>query len=87
MLQESSSSDCGAFLLKKKLYEFTPIEVSKMIGVTNKTVINRCVKLVNNGFLIPVIVKTRVRSYQLSDFSRANEKKILKKLSQPKSGR
>ncbi len=76
-----------AFLLKKKLYEFTPIEVSKMIGVTNKTVINRCVKLVNNGFLIPVIVKTRVRSYQLSDFSRANEKKILKKLSQPKSGR
>ena len=66
------------FLLKKRLYEFTPIEVSKMIGVTNKTVINRCVKLVNNGFLIPVIVKTRVRSYQLSDFSRSNEKKILK---------
>ena len=49
-----------------------------MIGVTNKTVINRCVKLVNNGFLIPIIVKTRVRSYQLSDFSRSNEKKILK---------
>ena len=66
------------FLIKKRLYEFTPIEVSKMIGVTNKTVINRCVKLVNNGFLIPVIVKTRVRSYQLSDFSRSNEKKILK---------
>lgn len=66
------------FLLKKRLYEFTPIEVSKMIGVTNKTVINRCVKLVNNGFLIPIIVKTRVRSYQLSDFSRSNEKKILK---------
>ena len=66
------------FLIKKRLYEFTPIEVSKMIGVTNKTVINRCVKLVNNGFLIPIIVKTRVRSYQLSDFSRSNEKKILK---------
>ena len=66
------------FLIKKRLYEFTPTEVSKMIGVTNKTVINRCVKLVNNGFLIPIIVKTRVRSYQLSDFSRSNEKKILK---------
>lgn len=69
-----------AFLLKKRLYEFTPIEVSKMVGVTNKTVINRCAKLANHGFLIPLIVKTRVRSYRLSDFSRTNEKRILKKL-------
>lgn len=69
-----------AFLLKKKLYEFTPIEVSRMIGVTNKTVINRCAKLVNQGFLVPVIVKTRIRSYRLSDFARANEKKFLKKM-------
>ena len=44
------------------------LEVSKMIGVTNKTVINRCAKLANNGFLIPIIVKTRIRSYRLSDF-------------------
>ena len=43
-----------AFLLKKRLYEFTPIEVSKMLGVTNKTIINRCAKLVNNGLLIPI---------------------------------
>ncbi|MFR3529194.1 MAG: Fic family protein [Lachnospiraceae bacterium] len=69
-----------AFLLQKKLYHFTPIEVSKMIGVTNKTVINRCVKLVDLGFLIPIIVKTRIRSYQISDFSKANEKKILEKI-------
>ena len=33
-----------AFLLKKRLYEFTPIEVSKLLGVTNKTIINRCAK-------------------------------------------
>lgn len=70
-----------AFLLKMRLYEFTPIELSKMIGVTNKTIINRCAKLVSNGLLIPIIVKTRVRSYRLSDFSKINEKKILKKLS------
>ena len=69
-----------ALLLKKKLYEFTPIEVSRIIGVTNKTVINRCAKLVNQGFLVPVIVKTRIRSYRLSDFARANEKEILKKM-------
>ena len=43
--------------------------------------INRCAKLVNNGLLIPIIVKTRVRSYRLSDFSKTNEKKILKKIS------
>ena len=70
-----------AFLLKKRLYEFTPIEVSKMLGVTNKTIINRCAKLVNNGLLIPIIVKTRIRSYRLSDFSKTKEKKILKKIS------
>ena len=57
-----------------------------MIGVTNKTIINRCAKLANNAFLIPIIVKTRVRSYRLSDFSRTNEKKILRKLSQQKHG-
>ncbi|MCD8329888.1 MAG: Fic family protein, partial [Lachnospiraceae bacterium] len=69
------------FLIKNQLYEFTPIEVSKMIGVTNKTVINRCAKLANYGFLVPIIVKTRIRSYRFSDFSKANAKKILKKLS------
>ena len=69
------------FLLKKRLNKFTPIEVSKMLGVTNKTIINRCANLANNGFLIPGLVKTRVRSYQLSDFSRANKKQILKRLS------
>ena len=69
-----------SFLLKKHMYEFTPIEVSKVFGVTNKTIINRCVKLSNNGFLIPVIVKTRIRTYRLSEFARSNEKKLLKKL-------
>ena len=75
------SKEFLAFLLKKRLYEFTPIEVSKMRGVTNKTIINRCAKLVNNGLLIPIIVKTRIRSYRLSDFSKTKEKKILKKIS------
>ena len=69
------------YLLRKHLYEFTPIEVSKAIGVTNKTIINRCAKLVNNGLLVPIIVNTRIRSYLLSDFTKTNEKKILKSLS------
>lgn len=70
--------DLLVFLLKKRLLEFTPIEVSKMIGVTNKTVINRCVKLTNNGFLVPNIVNQRVRSYSLSEFAKRNEKNIIK---------
>lgn len=52
-----------AFLISKRMFEFTPIVVSKVIGVTNKTIINRCVKLANNGFLLPNIVNQRIRSY------------------------
>lgn len=68
------------WLLKKHMYEFTPIEVSRMIGVTNKTVINRCAKLFSNGFLVPKVVKARIHTYQLSEFAIANEKRILKEL-------
>lgn len=59
------------------MFEFTPIEVSKKLGVTNKTIINRCAKLTTNGFLISNIVKERVRSYSLSEFARKNQKKII----------
>jgi len=57
--------------------EFTPIEVSKKLGVTNKTVINRLSVLVNNGFTIPILVKERIRSYKLSNFSKENSKEII----------
>lgn len=73
----AKEKDLLAFLLKKRLLEFTPIDVSRMLGVTNKTIINRCAKLTNNGFLIPNIVNQRIRSYSLSDFSKKNEKKII----------
>ncbi len=52
----------------------------KMIGVTNKTIINRCAKLTSNGFLIPNIVSQRIRSYSLSEFAKRNEKKIISKI-------
>ena len=68
------------FLLKKKLQEFTPIDVSKMLGVTNKTIINRCANLANNGFLIPNIVSQRIRSYSMSEFTRQNDKSILSRI-------
>lgn len=76
----SKEKELLGFLLKKRMLEFTPIDVSKMIGVTNKTVINRCAKLANTGFIVPNIVKQRIRSYSLSEFAKGNEKKILAKL-------
>lgn len=68
------------YLIENQMYEFTPIELSKKTGVTNKTVINRCAKLSLNGFLIPDISKQRIRSYSLSEFTRKNKKTIISKL-------
>ncbi len=68
-----------AFLLENKIYSFTPIELSRQIGVTNKTVINRCAALTANGFLIPNLVKERIRSYDVSDFAKAGEEYIVRK--------
>ncbi len=76
----TKEKDLLAFLIHNRMFEFTPIEVSKKLGVTNKTVINRCAKLTNNGFLIPNIVKERVRSYSLSEFTKINEKQIVSKI-------
>ena len=77
----SKEKDLLVYLLKNRMFEFTPIEVSRMLGVTNKTIINRCAKLTANGFLIPNIVKERVRSYSLSEFAKKNEKQIVSKIS------
>jgi len=65
-------------LIKKYKREFTPIEVSKALNVTNKTVINRLSVLVKNGFVVPIIVNQRIRSYQLSEFTKDNEDILLK---------
>ncbi len=69
------------FLIRNYKREFTPIEVSREIGVTNKTVINRLSVLVKNGFVEPLMVNQRIRSYELSDFTRDNEKTIKKMIS------
>lgn len=71
----AKEKDFLMFLLRKRLLEFAPIDVSKMLGVTNKTIINRCVKLTNNGFLVPNIVSQRIRSYSISDFTKKEYKK------------
>ncbi len=71
---KTKEKDLLLLLLKKYKGQFTPIEVSKELGVTNKTVINRLAALVKNGFVEPHMVKERIRSYELSGFARENEK-------------
>lgn len=66
------------FLIKKYQQEFTPIEVSKEMSVTNKTIINRLSVLVKNGFVVPILVNERIRSYELSEFTKSHEEEIVK---------
>ena len=40
------------------------------------TVINRLAGLVKNGFVIPILVNKRIRSYKLSEFAVNHEKEI-----------
>lgn len=61
--------------------KFTPIEVSRKLSVTNKTIINRLAVLVKNGFVVPILVNQRIRSYELSKFTRNHEKEIMKVIS------
>ncbi len=69
------------FLIKNYRGEFTPIEVSRELSVTNKTIINRLAVLVKNGFAVPMLVNERIRSYELSEFTRDHEKEIMKIIS------
>lgn len=69
------------FLIKNYRGEFTPIEVSRELSVTNKTIINRLAALVKNGFVVPILVNERIRSYELSEFTRDHEKEIMKVIS------
>ena len=44
-------------------------------------VLNKLAGLVKNGFVVPILVNERIRSYSLSDFTRQHEKELKKKLS------
>ena len=68
------------FLIKNYKREFTPIEVSREFAVTNKTIINRLSILAKNGFVEPIMVKERIRSYRLRDFTKEHEKELKKLL-------
>ena len=65
-------------LSKKYPGTFTPIALSKDLNVTNKTVINRLSALAKAGFISPILVRERIRSYVLTDYAKKHEKQIRK---------
>ncbi len=54
------------FLIENQMSEFTPIQMTQKFKASNRTIINWCAKLVQQGFLLPVLVKERIRSYKLT---------------------
>ena len=60
------------FLLENAEDRFTPIDVGRRKGVTNRTAINRLSVLAANGFVIPHMVKERITAYELSEYTKEN---------------
>ena len=53
------------YLNKHNVRMFAPIDLTKGFKVTNRTIINWCSELVNNGYLKPIIVNKRIRQYEV----------------------
>ena len=59
------AKDFLSYLNRNNVLSFTPIDLANKLKVTNRTIINWCSELVNNGYLRPVIVNKRIRHYEL----------------------
>ena len=68
------------FLLKNNYSEFSPISISLLTGESNRTVINRCSRLVTAGFLVPASGQLRIRTYLCTDLTLQNRVKLLRLL-------
>lgn len=55
------------YLNTKNINAFTPIDLANELNVTNRTIINWCLELSNNGFLKPILVNKRIRKYEVID--------------------
>ena len=52
------------YLLENSVDEYTPVDMAKALGVSNRTIINWSAELAKNGLVEPVLVKERIRSYR-----------------------
>ena len=53
------------YLQDEKIMLFSPIELAPIFNVSNKTIINWCIELCENGYLKPNMVNKRIRTYSL----------------------
>ncbi len=53
------------FLINNNVKTFTPIDMSIVFSVSNRTIIFWCSELAQNGFVKPIIIKKRIRKYEL----------------------
>ena len=53
------------YLTKHEIYSFAPNDLTLKLKVTNRTIINWCSELVKNGYLKPILIKTRIRRYEV----------------------
>lgn len=72
--------DFLAYLLENNVISFSPIELSRKLGVDNKTIINRSRSLAKVGLLIPNLVKQRITSYRLSSLCLDNKDALVSML-------
>lgn len=63
-LSKKAKSFLG-YLKKHNVTKFAPIDVASKLKVTNRTIINWCAELANNGYLKPILVHKRIRQYEL----------------------
>ena len=70
-----------SYLVKNARVPF--LEIARECGISGAAIHQRVKKMEDAGIIegSRFIVKPRVRSYRLSDFSKTNAKKILKKIS------
>ena len=57
------------YLVRHHIHTFTPVEMAKPMHVTNRTIINWCAKLVENGMLLPKVDGKRIRCYQVTELA------------------
>ena len=67
------------FLLDHFDVDFTPVEIGRLLGISNRMAINRLSVLAKNGLVVPHLVNQRIMSYGLSDFTKENRESIKEK--------
>ncbi len=61
----------------KRVIRFKPVDIASAMKVSNRTIINWSVTLVKQLLLVPEIVKKRVLSYSLSEYTLNNRDEII----------